>query len=233
MATGVGFYMYNAHSLFVVALGVFISLHLWRQKEVSWRRRVIWLLVWCVIVVFIASPLILYAINPANGYFMHFNRDSVYATGEWQSLSNVGAKLWFLSKRYLDYWNIAVWHPRLTDFIDATGVVAIIPPLLMILAAAGAFWNWKNLRGALAWMGICVLLLMPLGFVVTSGGLARRSFAAAPFVMCLAAIGFVETLRWLRARRHFRFCAGSRFDFAEFHYMAKFERLFCQDRQFV
>jgi hypothetical protein len=145
-------------------------------------------------------PMILYALNPANGYFTHFQRDSLFKTPLWTALDGVGPKAGFLAARYLGFWDTACWHPRLDDTVDVTGVTTIIQPLLLLLVVAG-IWHGLRQRHVLAYYGLVVLILMPFGAVFTIGGLARRPFAMVPFLMIFAALGAVETIRRARDSR--------------------------------
>jgi hypothetical protein len=149
----------------------------------------------------IALPMILYAFNPANGYFTHFQRDSLFQNPQWQTLEGIGPKTGFLLGRYIAFWDAAVWHPRIDDGVDVTGVAPIIQPLLLLLAIIGIRHGLRVRHNALTQYGLLVILLMPLGAVFTIGGLARRPFALAPFLVMFAALGVAEIVRRVRGGR--------------------------------
>ena len=72
--------MYNAHPLFAGVTGLFVLLHLARRITVDARRRSGWMAAFAGGAVAMALPMILYALNPVNGYFTHFRRDYFFRT---------------------------------------------------------------------------------------------------------------------------------------------------------
>jgi len=194
---GLGIYVYNAHHLFLTISGFFVCLHLGRARTVPWNRRLAWLAAFIAAVALLALPMILYAANPANGYFHHFQQFSIFTQPDWIRLDSIIDKIAFLAGRYIKYWDRLCWHPEV-DFSDATGVTPLVPPLLLLLSGVGMGSGLILRRGPLIWLGLLMVLLMPLGSVVTVDGLARRTFALAPFLAMFAALGIVEILNVAR-----------------------------------
>lgn len=201
-ATAAGVYVYNAHLLFACVIGLWVVLHLALARHAAIIKRLTWFAVFVGAAILTLLPMIFYAFNPQNGYFDHFNRDSLRATSQWQALPNLGAKLVLLATRYVGWWDTILFHPHLDDTVDTVAVATVVPFSLLLLIGAGMLlgaWRRGPLRSmvGLSWL---VVLLMPLGGVLTVGGLARRPFAMTPFLAFLAAVGVVELGRLAHAK---------------------------------
>jgi len=193
LLTGIGIYSYNAHILFVLALGVWFLFYLARQREIALSRRAGWLLCFCAVLALVALPMARYALNPANDYFAHSRIISVFNAPDsgWPQTADGLAKAKFLGGRWIGFWNNLSWHSQM-DWGDGTGVVPVVPLGMLALGALGLVLTPKNKRGGALGIALCCLLLLPLGPVVTVNGLTRRAFALAPFLAFGAAAGIVE-----------------------------------------
>jgi hypothetical protein len=98
----------------------------------------------------------------------------------------VPERAFFLGDRYRAYWDRVCCHPEI-DGADGTGLTPLAPAALLLLAAIGALIGSRR-RQPLAILGVFVVLLIPWASVITIDGLARRTFAAAPFLALLAAL---------------------------------------------
>jgi len=147
----------------------------------------------------VAFPMIRFAADPHNGYLDHARTFALVNRSEWTQRDTLG-KAWLVVRRYFAYWNTLTFHPRL-DAADATGITAVVPISLLLLAVLGiALALWRR-RGPLVALGLMVILLMPFASVFTIEGLARRTFASAPFVALFAGLAIVELLALFRPRR--------------------------------
>ncbi len=196
LLAGVGLYSYNAHILFVLALGTWLVFHLARQREVALRRRASWLLCFGAALALAAIPMARYALNPANDYFAHSRLIYVWnvADSGWPQNANISVKIAFLGARVTEFWDNLSWHSRM-DLSDGTGVVPAVPLGILALAALGLVLSPR--RGTLMAISLCCLLLLPFGPAITGAAPIRRAFALAPFLCFLAAVGLVEA--WKRA----------------------------------
>lgn len=198
LLAGVGIYSYNAHILFILALFVWLALHLARQREVARGRRVGWGLCFAAMVALVALPMARYALNPANDYFAHSRMVTVWNVPDsgWPQEEGSFAKIRFLSGQYVGFWDNLSWHSQI-DWSDGTGIVAAVPLMMLVLAVLGPALRAKNRRSALLAISLCCLLFLPFGPALTSNAPIRRAFALAPFLCFLAAVGAVEV--WKRA----------------------------------
>src|SRR5262249_8777424 len=91
-------------------------------------------------------------------------------------------------------------HP-VVDGTDGTGVTPLIPLAVLGLALIGVGIGIWRRRGPLVWIGLLVLVLVPIGAGGTVAGPARRTFALAPFLALLAGPGLAELVRLAPASR--------------------------------
>ncbi|MBV9356216.1 MAG: hypothetical protein JO023_11900 [Chloroflexi bacterium] len=77
----------------------------------------------------------------------------------------------------------------------------LIPLATLALALIGVGIGIWRRRGPLVWIGLLVLVLVPIGAVGTLDGPARRTFALAPFLALLAGLGLAELVRLIPASR--------------------------------
>jgi 4-amino-4-deoxy-L-arabinose transferase-like glycosyltransferase len=201
-AAGLGIYSYNAHPLFLLALIIFIAGQLAADKTSPMAARAKMGALFLSGLFVVALPMLLFVLNPANNYFGHTQIISIFNTNDWTSLSGLGAKLGFLVRRYFGWWSRVSLTPEM-DIGDATGATILVPPLLVLLAFAGLAWGiWR--RRPLLVLSALVIAIAPLGYVVTTGGVARRTFAMAPFLVLAVAYCLNEILQWAGARQKLR-----------------------------
>lgn len=204
---GLGVYSYNAHPFFLAILGLFVGLTslqgLVRDGRRGLRPHVLGPMLLVVALVIAAGPLIDYARNPENAYFGHSQAVSIFRQPEWAERATTLDKARFLGERYRDFWARACCSPEV-DGVDGSGVLPIAPSALLLIAVAGGIMGLRR-REPLVVLGSLVILLIPLASVLTLQGLARRTFAMAPFLALFAAIplGWLAErgiARWRRAR---------------------------------
>jgi 4-amino-4-deoxy-L-arabinose transferase-like glycosyltransferase len=155
----------------------------------------------------VALPMLRYIADDANDYFGYGRRLSVFnsenvenseAARDWVAADGPGDKVAFMGRRYLDYWDRVCCDPR-TDFVDATGVTAIIPLVTLVLAAIGlALLGWRGRW--VGWIGAMLLLAMPLASALSDDFALRRSLVVAVFIALFAGVGVVGAIRWALAR---------------------------------
>ncbi|BCM88182.1 hypothetical protein IAD21_00009 [Abditibacteriota bacterium] len=197
---GLGIYSYNAHSLCIAALGLWVLFYLARQRDVVWWHRIFWLLSFGGAVLLTTVPMLRYALDPAHAYFDHAKLISIFSapTSQWLQLEGIGPKVGFLIGRFIDFWDNLSWNSRV-DAGDGTGVVPVVPLVMLVVALVGLVLGVKAKRGPLMEICLCYMLVLPFGSVLTLDGLNRRAFALSPFLALLAAIGIVEIYRWASA----------------------------------
>lgn len=191
---GLGVYAYKAHPLFG-ALATVGALWILARDKAPWLRRLSWFGLFIGSAIVAANFLIRYALNPDNGYGEQFDLASTFNQPAWQALHSHGAQALYLVGRYFNWWNKMVLHPQ-PDYVDASGLVPLISPVLAALALLG-FVAWKRREPLVQWAR-WVIIVMPLADVVTFDGFARRTFPIAPFLCVLGAVGAVEMVRWSR-----------------------------------
>lgn len=198
-----GIYIYNAHPLLLNICGLFSVLYLGIvRREVAWQRRALWLAAFAGAIIIVATPLMLYVINPANDYFSHFRLFSLFEQSQWKQLPDLTDKLNLLVDRYFNFWNQLTFHPK-ADGADGTGArdeVPLVQFIAFAFAAIGIILSIKkHRRNPLVLFALLVIALMPFASVITIDGLARRTFAIAPFIAIFAALGVNESVKAARA----------------------------------
>lgn len=191
---GLGVYAYKAHPLFgLIALGFAV----WSlaRADAATSKRWGWLVLYGAGALLAANFLIRYALDPANNYGGQFALTSIFNQAEWKALDGGPQQIGFLVARYFHWWDWMTFHP-VVDYTDGAGVMPMISPVLAGLALLG-FVAFKRRESLVQWSR-WIVLLMPVAAVVTNDGLARRTFALAPFLCVLAVVGAVELVRWSR-----------------------------------
>ena len=188
-----GIYVYNAHILFLLALGFWLLFSLARRRDIPLSRRATWLVCFAATLSFCAVPMARYALDPANDYFSHSRSISVFndPTSGWPKDESSIAKTKFLAHRALGFWNNLSFHSEV-DYVDGTGIVPVVPLGLLVLGALGVALTPKIRGTPLIALGLWCALFLPLGPLITVSGLTRRAFALAPFIAFLAALGLIE-----------------------------------------
>jgi 4-amino-4-deoxy-L-arabinose transferase-like glycosyltransferase len=195
-----GIYIYNAHSLFLAISCAFAIWCLWDDKTLSWRRRISFASAFCLTILLTAVPMVLYARNPENIFFSHFELYSLFRRPEWTAAASDGLRLGLLIGRYFDFWERLSWNPRV-DAADGSGIVTPVPLIMVLLAISGLFYGWKTRRDKAVLFFALLIIFLPCAAVVTIDGSLRRTFALAPFIALLAAFGLWEIYRSVEKRR--------------------------------
>jgi 4-amino-4-deoxy-L-arabinose transferase-like glycosyltransferase len=197
---GLGVYMYQAHWLLLGVLGLFLLTVFrdlrWRHDPVSLSLRIG---VMGAALLIVALPMVLWAADPTNGYFNSFNLVSAFTKPEWLSLTSPVARAAYLAMRYFSFWDRMCCHSSV-DGVDGSGDAPVVPALMLALGVVGMVLGLVQRRSPLIVLSALVVVLMPLGAVVTIDGPARRSFAVAPFLALFVGIAAVELSALARRR---------------------------------
>ena len=140
--------------------------------------------------------MVLFAADSQSGYFQHHDTFSLFNQPAWTDTTTMGGRVALLVGRYVGFWDRLCCRPQL-DGADGTGVTPIVPLALLALSAAGmALALWRR-SGLWAVLGALLIVVLPLGAVITVEGLARRTFAMAPFLAAFA--GYAVVALWRMA----------------------------------
>lgn len=194
VAGGAGIYVYNAQAVFLGAMALFVVGFLIANRYRPLTDDLLHVTLCGSVLLLVALPMIRYAADANHDYSYHFQRDSITHTAEWQAAPRPSDKVEILVRRYFVTWKRLTYEPRI-DYVDATGVVKVVPLVLALTAAAGVGLALVRRRTAIVWLGALVLVVMPLGTAITVDALPRRTFAMAPFVAMFAGIALVEGAR--------------------------------------
>lgn len=192
-----GIYVYNAHYLFLGTFGLFIAiLFVWRRR---WplRQELVGLGAFLLGLALVGLRMALYIVDPRTSFFHHFQHLSIFSRREWQELSNPIERMTFLAGRYIGFWDKLCCHPRV-DGVDGSGVVPDIPLLMLLLAGVGIVLAVRRRQHPLVFLGLLLLVLMPVAAVVTLEEPTRRAFILVPVLAMFAALGLVELARLAR-----------------------------------
>lgn len=189
-----GFYIYNVHALFWVALSSFAlwqCVNMARKRDATPAQIALWATAWLLATLVVITPLALYVRAHPHEVFDHFGRDSLWSSPDWINALDVRAKANVLLGRYFGWWKAALFVPANDNYIDSLGFAPLLAWPFLPLAILGA---WLGRRRAPTLVSLCVwiCLLMPLSAVVSVGGNTRRPFALLPFWAILCALGVYE-----------------------------------------
>ncbi len=196
IVNGFGVYIYKAHPIFFLLAAGFSTVSL-LFSNLGWGRKTAFLALYGGAALLSSSVLIRYALDPANDYGGQFALYSTFNRPEWQAISGFGARFLYLSGRYFGFWHDALFATPMSDYVDASGLVPLISGPVFALALVGVCW-WRR-RDPLTQFSRLVVIAMPLSNVVTVEAFARRTFALAPFLCVLAAVGAIQIVRCARA----------------------------------
>ena len=195
--TGSGIYVYNAHPLLAAVIGLFIAGYLMVNRKGSVRRDFTGALVFGLAMLIVMIPMIRFATAENTYYWEHFERDSVTDSAAWKELDGPVDQARFLLTGYRGIWNWLCCEPRL-DHVDGTGLTVLVPPAMFLLAAFGMIVGLGLYRKPLVWLGVLIVLIMPIGPVVSIEGEARRTLVMAPFLAMFCALGTAGTVEIAR-----------------------------------
>ena len=143
--------------------------------------------------------MVFYALSPEHHFTSHFELYSLFRREQWLQ-SSYGMRLGMLVGRYFDFWERLCWHPRV-DGADGIGIVPQMPIFVVLFAFFGAFRLWKTRRNNTIILLVFLLLLLPVGSVITIDGAMRRTFALAPVLALLSALGMAQCYRSVVGRK--------------------------------
>ena len=196
LAFGAGVYTYNAYPVFAVPVTAFLAWMLLRQRRedlLPFGGKVALLLAAALVA---TVPLILYATDPANAYLNHHRGVSLFETEEWEAAGTFD-KADILWDRARNFFVSAYWNGE-PDGADASGEDAMVDRLsagLIVVGSAILIARWRKPGAVLA---LLMLLLLPLGSIISLNAMFRRSLGLAPFVALVAAVPMA--LWWKRTR---------------------------------
>jgi 4-amino-4-deoxy-L-arabinose transferase-like glycosyltransferase len=198
-AASLGLYVYHAHSGLVLVLALFVGLDLaWRWRRWS-GRDLVNLAAFGAGFLLVALPLLLYVADPRNNYVSgSWTRSSLLLRPAWQDLESPLEQARLLASRYRDYWQMLCCRPN-GDTVDGTGAVPVVPLRLLGLALVGALLGLWRRRTPLLALSLLIVLLLPVGAILTTSAFVRRTLAVAPLLALLAGLGVVELVRLARA----------------------------------
>lgn len=199
--TALGIYVYNAHPLLAAIVFLVIAVYFIVNRKVPLRRDIVGLAVFAAAMLIVLIPMARFATSDDGYYWVHFRHDRTTDTAEWHALDGPVDRARFLAGRYRDVWDAHCCEPEL-DLVDGTGLTIVTPPLMLWLAGVGMLIGLWRYRQPLVYLGVLIIVIMPLGPVFTLGGVVRRTIVSAPFIAmfcALAAVGIVDLFR--RERR--------------------------------
>ncbi len=206
-ALAAGCYVYNSHPIFLGLTVLFLSAVVVQRlrRTTTPRQTLLPVLALPAVLLLVALPFILYALDPQHGFSSHFKTVSVTNLSLWQADPTFLGHARLLIARYLSYWAQLCFQPQL-DGVDGSGLTPYIPPPILILAIIGAILGVANRQSRLLISyNLAVIAVMPLASALSIDGLARRTFALAPALLLLAAFALATPLN----RRYRRWRAGT------------------------
>lgn len=197
--SALGSYVYNAHTLALLILGLLAAACIFRQSRGEPGVMIRNAVAFGGAALVALTPMLWFILNNFQMYWNSINRHSVRDTAEWQELSGPIAHAGYVIEEYFRYWSELSFSPRV-NYVDATGITEIVPVLLLLVALAGMIVALVRFREPLVWLGALIVVLMPFATVLTEQGEMRRTLIIAPFLAMFSAIGIVEAIRLLRDR---------------------------------
>ena len=149
--------------------------------------------------VVVAAAMIRYVAEHPDDYLGHARYNTIFHQPQWKSLHGVGAKAWFLARRYVEYWDRLCCDPKVD--IDGIGLAPPARAPFLALAGCGMLLGLWRRRGPPVALGITLVLVMPVAYVLSEGGVARRAFVTLPFLALFAGFGAVELVHEVGRRR--------------------------------
>lgn len=197
--TGAGIYVYNAHPLLAATIGLFIAGYLVLNRRVPLRRDLRDVAVFLLAMLIVLIPMVRFATDDDTYYWDHFERARTTDTEAWLALDSMSEQALFFAREYREVWIWLCCEPEV-DRVDGTGLTIIAPHLMLLLAAFGLLLALWRGRGPLVLMGAMIVLIMPLGPVLTVGGDARRTLVTVPFIAMFCALALTGSVDALAKR---------------------------------
>ena len=197
---GVGVYTYNGYLAFLPAIGVFLAIFVFLNRD-RWRPLVPRFGLYVAVVLLVALPLVRLAVFEPEFYFQHARTISVLRDPGYVEAHTFGEKFNFMTGRVRDAATILWTHPEV-DFVDGMGGRGAVDPIMALLAYIGlivAFARWRSpphlLLALTVVFGLSVVLLGSQNL-----GELRRTLLVVPFVYGLAGVAAIEAVRLVRRR---------------------------------
>lgn len=197
--SGSGMYVYNAHPLTLLILCLFVGAFLLSRRPFDVRSVFARGATFAGALLASLLPMLWFILNNFTMYSQSITRHSVRDTEEWQSLDGPLAQVGFVLEDYFQFWRRLSFSPEI-DYVDATGITAVVSPALVLLGLLGMAIALLRIRAPIVWLGAMLVLLMPFATVLTEQGEMRRTLIIAPFLAMFSAIGVVEVIRISRAQ---------------------------------
>jgi 4-amino-4-deoxy-L-arabinose transferase-like glycosyltransferase len=189
---GLGVYVYDANNVFLVVLALFlVGVAVVRRRNL--RPLLVGMAVMAVAFLVIAAAMIRYVAEHPHDYLGHARYNTIFHQPEWTSLRGIGDKASFLARRYVEYWDRLCCDPKVD--IDGIGLAPPARVPFLALAACGMLLGLWRRRGPPVALGITLVLVMPVAYVFSEGGVARRAFVILPFLAVFAGFGVVGLVR--------------------------------------
>ena len=197
--TGSGIYVYNAHPLLAATLMLFLGGYLLASFRSAPRQTLLRAGAFGIALLVVLLPMIRYATSEDTFYWEHFKKARITDTEEWQALDGRDEQARFVVTAYRDVWDRLCCETEL-DPVDGTGLTPITPKTVLALAGVGMLLALRRPRSPLVYLGLLVVLIMPLGAALSEGGLARRTLVIAPFLAMFCGLACARLIELARSR---------------------------------
>ncbi len=209
---GAGVYTYNAYPVFALPVALFVGwialgLALARERRAELLRRyAARVALMAGVALLVALPMMRYVTDSSNEYFNHQQTISLFEQSEWTQAGTWG-RAELLKDNAWDFYRAAFWSGD-PDEADGAGQQAMVDRVSLVLMIAGAVvlvvrW-WRPASVAV----LLLVLLVPLGTIVTVQGTYRQTLGVVPFLALLAAMPLA--LWWQQSARfvpHLRYAS--------------------------
>lgn len=201
LAAGAGFALFATRPSFLT-LVVLAAVMVWAMtgKRVQDRRLVASALAFVVALLLVGSVLFRHIAENRATYFDYGSRISIFNTAEWAAETTTAGKIGFVGDRYVEFWDRLCCHPRI-DAVDATGVTALMPLPMLLLAIVGVGFSFVGAGRIAASIAGVLAVSMPLAVIATNDFAMRRALVVAPLVAMFAGIGVAGAVRWAWGRQ--------------------------------
>ena len=196
--SGAGIYVYNAHPLTLLILCLFVGGFLASRWSIEPRDVLAQGSAFAGALLASLLPMFWFVLSNYAMYSQSITRHSVRDTDQWQQLDGPLAQAGFVLEEYLSFWSRLSFSPEV-DSVDATGITAVVPHVLLGLGLAGMILALVRIRSPIVWLGTMLVLLMPFATVLTEQGEMRRTLVIAPFLAMFSAIGILEVIKITRS----------------------------------
>jgi 4-amino-4-deoxy-L-arabinose transferase-like glycosyltransferase len=186
LALGLGVYTYNVYPLFLGAVLVFTALQIIQVRPSRRNTMAIGFAIMAVCTLIAALPLLRYAMDDKNDYWAHHRIYGLQGQLEWKAADRMG-RIEILLDKTRDYVKLVTWgeHP---DSVDATGRKPMLDWVGLLLVLGGIYWCLKHILEPQSQLILIMLLVLPLGSILSIEAGVRRTLGLAPFLAMLMAL---------------------------------------------